>query len=94
MSRTDRTDRACLAAALLVAGAVAVVAASAPRRAPAEAAGADLQRLVGGIGAGTALDLSRCAFGFDPRVGTVCDGRHELLPGGGALCPRHAGLLP
>jgi hypothetical protein len=92
MRRLDRTDRACLAAALLVAGAVSVVAASAPRRAPA--AGADLQRLVGGVGAGTALDLSRCAYGFDPRVGTVCDGRHEPLPGGGALCPRHAGLLP
>jgi hypothetical protein len=83
------TSRALAAAALLAAGAVVVCVATAPRAAGGSPAGDDLQRLVGGLGTGPALTLSPCAAGFDPRVGTSCDARHDLLPGAGALCPRH-----
>ena len=47
------------------------------------------QGLVGGLGLGPGLDLSRCAFNFDPRL---CDGCPEdggPIPGGACFCPRH-----
>lgn len=89
----DRTTRAVVVALALVAGAVAVVVPSRPR-AHADPAVRDTQGLVRGLGLGTALDLRGCARGFDPRVGTSCDLRHDLLPGAQCLCPRHAGTLP
>jgi hypothetical protein len=47
------------------------------------------QGLVGGLGLGPGVDLSRCAFSFDPRL---CDGCPEdtgPIPGGACFCPRH-----
>jgi len=51
------------------------------------------QRLVGGVGFGPALDLSGCAFGFDPRLDGGCAEERGPIPGGACFCPRHAGSL-
>lgn len=68
---------ACLAAAL-VAGAPGV-----PDAAP-------FQRLVGGLGLGPAVDLSRCAAEYDARLACSCSLRHEPSPGACVFCPSHA----
>jgi len=51
----------------------------------------EFQRLVGGLGAGPAVDLDACDPDFDPRVGAVCRGETAPLPGGGAFCPHRGG---
>lgn len=50
----------------------------------------DLQRLLGGLGCGPAVDLSRCAFSFDPRLCEDCSLNHGPVPGGVYFCPQHA----
>lgn len=52
------------------------------------------QRAVGGLGFGPVLDLSGCAFGFDPRLDGSCSAAAGPLPGGACFCGRHGGLLP
>jgi hypothetical protein len=52
--------------------------------------GKDFQRLVGGLGFGPALDLSRCPNSFDPRLCPHCPADLGPVPGGGGLCPQHA----
>src|SRR5262245_11811005 len=52
-----------------------------------------LQELVGGLGFGPALDLSRCAFSVDPRLCPACSQEVGLVPGGKALCPHHAAAV-
>jgi hypothetical protein len=49
-----------------------------------------LQRLVGGLGCGPAVDLSRCAFSFDPRLCPDCPLNRGPVPGGVYFCPQHA----
>ena len=53
----------------------------------------DFQKLTGGIGFGPAIDLSGCAFGFDPRLDGACSEDCGPLPGGACFCPRHAGSV-
>jgi len=48
------------------------------------------QRLVGGLGLGPAVDFSRCASEFDPRVAAACAWRHDPVPCGDFFCPSHA----
>jgi hypothetical protein len=48
------------------------------------------QRLVGGLGFGPAVDLSRCAFSFDPRLCSSCPEDGGPIPGGAYFCPQHA----
>jgi hypothetical protein len=84
---------ACLLVVLLiivpVAAVVLVIADSiAPPRDHAHAE--ELQRLVGGLGCGPAVDLSRCAFSFDPRLCATCSLNHGPVPGGVYFCPQHA----
>jgi hypothetical protein len=55
--------------------------------------GEAFQRLVGGLGFGPAVDLSDCAFGFDPRLDGSCALERGPVPGGGYFCPRHAGSV-
>jgi hypothetical protein len=55
-------------------------------RPPAE----EFQCLVGGLGLGPAVDLSRCGFSFDPRLCPDCPLNHEPVPGGIYFCPQHA----
>jgi hypothetical protein len=50
----------------------------------------EFQRLVGGMGLGPAVDLSRCGFSFDPRLCPECPLNHEPVPGGVYFCPQHA----
>lgn len=91
--RTDgaRTPLLVVAALALCAAAVTTLGA---RRSDREAsASREFQRLVGGLGLGPALDLSRCAPAFDPRVGAVCQERVGPIPAGDAFSPDHAGAL-
>jgi hypothetical protein len=53
----------------------------------------DFQHVVGGVGFGTALDLSGCAFSFDPRLDQSCGLDSGPVPGGSCFCPRHAGSI-
>jgi hypothetical protein len=76
----------CVAAGAVLAGEQRV---SSERHASGEA----FQRLVGGLGFGPAVDLSGCAFGFDPRLDGSCAEECGPIPGGGCFCPRHAGSL-
>jgi hypothetical protein len=50
----------------------------------------DFQRLVGGLGFGPALDVSRCTNSFDPRLCPHSPAEYWPLPGGGCFCPEHA----
>jgi hypothetical protein len=50
----------------------------------------EYQELVGGLGFGPAVNLSRCAFSFDPRVCHRCPADLGPIPGGGCFCPYHA----
>lgn len=78
---------------VLPAAACAVLACAslAPERAADDEA---FQRLVGGLGLGPAVDLSRCAGAFDARMGASCTHRHEPVPCGSLFCSTHAGALP
>jgi hypothetical protein len=64
--------------------AIAVLLAGAP------ATDDGFQRLVGGVGLGPALDLSRCAAEFDPRAAGACSLRHDPVALGSLYCPAHA----
>ncbi len=77
---------------LTAASAAVLVEQSWPR--PGRGARAEsFQRLVGGLGFGPAVDLSDCAFGFDPRLDPSCALERGPIPGGGEFCPRHAGAV-
>jgi hypothetical protein len=78
---------------LLLAGAAVAVLAEEGHDPRDLSRGEEFQRLVGGLGFGPALDLSGCAFGFDPRLDGSCAWETGPLPGGACLCPRHAGSL-
>src|SRR5262245_40092121 len=79
---------------LLLTGAAGVVVVTESRaQHRREAHAAEFQRLVGGVGFGPALDLSGCAFGFDPRLDGSCAEEDGPVPGGVCFCPRHAGSL-
>jgi hypothetical protein len=53
----------------------------------------EYQELVGGLGFGPALDLSRCVYGFDPRLCAECEEELGPIAGGAVFCPRHAGSV-
>jgi hypothetical protein len=89
MSSRRRTLVAGLIAALTGAAALLVATDSASavrRRRPAE----EFQVLVGGLGMGPAVDLSRCGFSFDPRLCPDCPLNHDPVPGSICYCPQHA----
>ena len=50
----------------------------------------EFQQLVGGLGFGPAIDLSRCTLAFDPRLGPMCESQLGPIPGAGFVCPEHA----
>jgi hypothetical protein len=77
---------------LLLAGAAgAVLVVEGQQRGTARAE--QFQRLMGGVGFGPAVDLSVCAFGFDPRLDGDCALETGPVPGGACFCPRHAGSV-
>jgi hypothetical protein len=88
----DRAPEALGAAvALLVAAAGAVLLAGGRRSAAPDGPGADLRRLTGGIGGGTASSLRPCDRAFDPGIAGTCGPGVEGVPGGFAWCPHHSG---
>ncbi len=78
---------------LLVAGAGAVLVREGRAQAQRQAHAEEFHRLTGGVGFGPALDLSGCAFGFDPRLDGTCAEDFGPVPGGACFCPRHAGSV-
>jgi hypothetical protein len=91
MSRGSGVLLAGIGALALAAGAMLAIGA---RHSAAEAGrGRAFQGLVGGLGFGPALDLSRCAFSFDPRLCPACSQEVGPVPGGKAFCPHHAGAV-
>ena len=87
--RANSPRRVAIGVLFLAVGAALSVAVSA-HRGGGTGPGRDFQRLVGGLGFGPALDLSRCDFTFDPRVGNVCPGNLGPIPSGRVFCPEHA----
>jgi hypothetical protein len=80
-----------IAALAMAAGALPIYdARMQPQRAERSA---EFQRLVGGLGFGPALDLSRCPHSFDPRLDDGCGDDEGPLPGGARFCPQHAGSI-
>ena len=49
----------------------------------------EFQQLIGGLGFGSEADLSRCAFGFDPRIDRQCSRQESPVPCGMSFCPVH-----
>ena len=74
----------------LSAAASAIVLAESRRNPVAAGRSREFQQMLGGLGFGPAIDLSRCTLAFDPRLGPVCESRLGPIPGGGFVCPHHA----
>jgi len=53
----------------------------------------EFQRLVGGLGFGPALDLSRCPNSFDPRLDDGCGDDDGPIAGGARYCPHQGGAI-
>ena len=85
----SRSSIVTAALMIVVAGAACTLIA-ADRAAPVHRHAEDLQRLVGGLGCGPAVDLSRCAFSFDPRLCADCSLNYAPVPGSCFFCPQHA----
>jgi hypothetical protein len=75
---------------LLVAGSLAVLALEAAAKPGQERTSREFQGLVHGLGMGPAVDLSGCAFAFDPRLADRCSRDTGPLPMGSAFCPYHS----
>ena len=78
---------------LLIVACAAILLIESRGRPERQARSEAFQHLVGGVGFGPAVDLSGCAFGFDPRLDGDCAQERGPIPGGGAFCPRHAGSV-
>ncbi len=74
----------------LTAAASAIVLAESRRNPMAAGQSREFQQMLGGLGFGPAIDLSRCTLAFDPRLGPVCESQLGPIPGGGFVCPHHA----
>jgi hypothetical protein len=60
------------------------------RRAPDSVeTGAQFRDFIGGPGGGTAMDLSRCAYGFDPRIESDCSQDLGPVPAAKPFCICH-----
>ena len=86
----ESRGRVLLLLLVLLAGAAGAVLAAENLARPGPERDEPFQRLVGGVGFGPALDLSGCAFSFDPRLDGACAEECGPIPGGGYFCPRHA----
>ncbi len=88
-----RGTRLFMVLILLVIASSAILVAEDQRQRSRQPRSEQFQRLVGGLGFGPALDLSGCAFGFDPRLDGGCAEERGPIPGGACFCPRHAGSV-
>jgi hypothetical protein len=87
----SRAPLAVLAGILILAASAAVILVVESRDDSAGAAREqEFQQLVGGLGFGPAVDLSRCPASFDPRLGHHCPEDVGRVPAGGYFCPHHA----
>jgi hypothetical protein len=76
-----------LMATMAVAAGLALAALNKPE--PPDRA-AEFHHLVGGLGFGPGIDLSRCEAAFDPRLCPHCAWDTGPIPGGREFCPHHA----
>lgn len=49
----------------------------------------EFQHLLGGLGSGPSVDLSRCPFSFDARLACGCHADQGPIAGGVFFCPEH-----
>ncbi len=49
----------------------------------------ETQTLLGGLGGGRPLHMTRCRVGFDPRLGMSCDFLTGASPSASVLCTDH-----
>ena len=89
----ERARNLAIALIVLVCAAGAILIAEGRTAGRRDEIAADFQRLVVGVGFGPALDLSGCAFGFDPRLDGRCADERGPIPAGDCFCPRHAGSV-
>lgn len=75
---------------VLTVAAGAIVLAESQRNPVVAGRSREFQQMLGGLGFGPAIDLSRCTLAFDPRLGLVCESQLSPIPGGGFVCPHHA----
>jgi len=86
MFQDSSTRLIALIAILVIAAGTAVGCYRQPVSArAADAAG--FQKLVGGLGFGSSVELSTCAVQFDPRLGVTCNAHTGPIPAGSLLCP-------
>ncbi len=89
----DRSPEALAAAAiLLIAGAGCALLLGARRPGAAAARSGEFQRVVGGLGSGTATVLPPCERAFDDGLAAGCARGRDPSPGGFAFCPHHSGV--
>jgi len=74
---------------ILTGGAAAAIATGASSSRDQLAREREFHRLVGGLGSGPAVDLSRCPFSFDVRLADGCRYDQGPIPGGVYFCPEH-----
>jgi hypothetical protein len=89
----SRENRLLLSLLILVAMVTAILVAEGWTAQRRQDRSRDFQELVGGMGFGPAVNLSDCAFGFDPRLDGACGEDSGPVPGVECFCPRHAGSL-
>ncbi|MDA1052291.1 MAG: hypothetical protein O3C40_17675 [Planctomycetota bacterium] len=88
MKRKNNSTRILLGSLAIMSIFVSVLLVADQRRMQAHRhAAGSFQRLVGGLGFGSATDWSRCAHSFDPRVSCECFYDAGPLPGGANFCP-------
>jgi hypothetical protein len=83
-----------LAALLVLAGAVvAILVAEEVTSHHRDDRARQFHHATGGLGFGPAIDLSGCAFGFDPRLDGSCSDDYGPTPGAACFSRRRAGSL-
>ncbi len=71
---------------ILSAAAGSLLAIDSQARSRGDDRGAEFQRLVGGLGGGAELDMSRCIHGFDPRLDGECGQDLGPIPAANPFC--------
>jgi hypothetical protein len=86
----DRGPTVLIGGVVLLAAAAGIALFFGDRPEPLQQArGREFQQLVGGVGGGPDLDLSHCAYCFDPRMSEGCPANLGPIPGGECFCPEH-----
>jgi hypothetical protein len=89
----DNAKRMCAAVGAAALCAIALLSAQCRPDSGRAQPALEFHSLVGGLGFGPALDLSRCTNSFDPRLGAICSQEFGHVPAGREFCPHHASSI-